>query len=197
MRTNQVTAVVLCGGAGTRLGGLDKPLLRVGDRPLVEHVISSLRAQVGGFVISCGRDAAPYAGLGYPTVTDGQPGDGPLGGIASALDPVSTDWILVYPGDAPFADASLVARLASSAEALGVAVPQASGHRQNLVLLMSRPKADELVRFYREGGRAVREWLDEQQVPSVDMSDVAESFFNVNTAADLAACERRLSRPGR
>ena len=62
-----------------------RPTLRVGGRTLVEHVITALTPQVGRFVISCGREAAPYEALGHPTVTDPQPGDGPLGGIVSAL----------------------------------------------------------------------------------------------------------------
>ncbi len=61
------------------------------------------------------------------------------------------------------------------------------------MLLLSRGRAGTLADFYREGGRAVRRWLDGTGVESVDMTDVAESFFNVNTAADLAAAVRRLS----
>jgi molybdopterin-guanine dinucleotide biosynthesis protein A len=195
MRPEDITAVVLCGGSGTRLGEVDKPLVRIEGRPLVEHVIAALSPQVGRLVISCGRDAAPYAALGYPTVADLRPGDGPLGGIVSALSHVGTDWILTHPGDAPSPDAALVARLAPAAEADGVAVPRASDYRQHLVLLISRPKAEALARFYERGGRAVKDWLDDQGVQSVDMSDVADSFFDIDTAADLAAFERRLADP--
>lgn len=197
MEPAQTTAIILCGGSGTRLENSAKPLTRVGDRRLVEHVIAALAPQVGGFVISCGRDPKPFEDLGFPTAVDLRPGDGPLGGIASALPCVDTEWILTHPGDAPFADPSLVERLAPAAEATGVAVPRAGDFRQNLVLLMSRPEADALARFYRDGGRAVKDWLDENGVESVDMTDVGDSFFNVNTAADLAECQRRLSRlPG-
>ena len=196
MGPEEITAIVLCGGSGARLGDVDKPMTRIKGRPLVEYVIAALTPQVDRLVISCGRDALPYESLGYPTVTDLRPGDGPLGGIVSALPWVDTDWILTYPGDAPFANASLVTRLAPVAVAHGIAVPRAGDHRQNLMLLMSRQKADSLARFYRQGGRAAKDWLDDQGVASVDMTDVADSFFNVNTAADLAACERRLADRG-
>ena len=192
MRTKGVTAIVLCGGSGARLGGVDKPLLRVGGRRLIDHVIGALGPQVGGVVISCGADVAPYQALGYPTAADEVAGDGPLGGIVSALPLVRSDWILTYPGDAPFADPGLVARLAPVAEATGMAVPRAEGHRQNLTLLLSRPRAEALAQFYAAGGRAVKSWLDDEAATSVDMSDVAGSFLNVNTPADLEACERRL-----
>lgn len=192
VRAEDITAIVLCGGSGARLGGIDKPLLRVGDHRLIDHVVGALRRQVGGLVISCGPDVAPYRALGYPTVVDEVAGDGPLGGIVSSLPLVLSDWILTYPGDSPFADPGLVARLAPAAEASGIAVPQAEGHRQNLTLLLSRPRALALAGFHAAGGRAVRTWLDREQTTSVDMSDVADSFFNVNTPADVEACERRL-----
>ena len=195
MKPERVTAVVLCGGSGARLGNVDKPMLQVGGRPLVKHVMAALRPQVGRLVISGGRDRAAYESMGHPVVADDQPGEGPLGGIVSALPYLETDWMLTHPGDAPFADPSLVARLAPVAEASGVAVPRAGDHRQNLVLLISRSSADDLAQFYRDGGRAVKDWLDARGVESVDMADVAHSFFNVNTAADLAECERRLSEP--
>jgi molybdopterin-guanine dinucleotide biosynthesis protein A len=170
-------------------------MLPMGGRRLVEWVIAALAPQVGRFLISCGQDAEPYTSLGQTTVTDLRPGDGPLGGIVSALPYVETDWLLTHPGDAPFADGSLVGRLAPTAEASGIAVPRAGAHRQNLVLLMSRQKANDLARFYELGGRAARDWLDGAHVTSVDMSDAVDSFFNVNTAADLAECERRLADP--
>jgi molybdopterin-guanine dinucleotide biosynthesis protein A len=193
MRREEVTAIVLCGGTGTRLGGTDKPLALVDGHPLVAYVLRALEPQVGGFVLACGRDPERYEALGLPTAVDFRPGDGPLGGIVSALAHVSTEWILTHPADVPFADAALVSRLAPVAEAAGVAVPRGGGRRQNLVLLLSRQRADELARYYRDGGRAVRHWLDDAGVEGVDMSDVAESFFNVNTVADLRLAEERLA----
>ncbi|MEX1296986.1 MAG: molybdenum cofactor guanylyltransferase [Candidatus Limnocylindrales bacterium] len=191
MRIDDVTAIVLCGGAGSRLGAVDKTLTPVAGRPLVSHTLSGLAPQVGRIVLSCGRDAAPYAELGHDVVVDAQPGQGPLGGVTSALGTVETDWILLHPGDTPFPDPRLVARLGPTAEVRGIAVPRSGEQRQHLVLLLSRPMADELAAWYRAGGRAIRRWLDERAVESVDMSDASETFFNVNTRADLALAEER------
>ncbi len=193
MRLEDITAIVLCGGAGSRLGAPDKTLVPVLGRPLVSYTIEGLAPQVGRIVLSCGRDAAAYAALGRDVVADAEPGEGPLGGFASTLGAVDSDWILVHPGDTPFPDHGLVARLGPTADARGVAVPRTGTQRQHLVLLLSRAMAGELVRYYDSGGRAIRLWLDEYAVEGVDMSDVADSFFNVNTPADLAACEERLA----
>lgn len=191
MRPEDVTAIILCGGSGSRLGGVDKPLVHVGGRTLIELVVEALDPQVGRVVLACGRDVAPYRALGHATVPDERPGEGPLGGIVSALPLVTTDWILTYPGDAPFADPRLVERLASAADAVGAAVPSTRGQRQNLTLLLSRERAAELARFYREGGRSLKVWLDGARIGSVDMADIADSFIDIDTPADLAAVARR------
>lgn len=191
MRPDDITAVVLCGGTGSRLGEPDKTLVTVLGRPLVSYTIDALAPQVGRIVLSCSRDPAPYAGLGHEVVPDAEPGDGPLGGVASALSAIRSDWVLVHPGDTPFPDPALVARLGPTADSRGIAVPRTGPQRQHLVLLLSRALAAELAAFYESGGRAVRRWLDESEVEGVDMTDVADSFFNVNTPADLATAEER------
>jgi molybdopterin-guanine dinucleotide biosynthesis protein A len=193
VRREGITAIVLCGGSGARLGAVDKTLVPVGGRPLVTHTLEALAPQVGQFVLSCGRDPAPYEAFGHPVATDAEPGAGPLGGIISALPLVETEWILTHPGDAPSPDPHLVDRLAGTAETGGAAVPRTGDYRQNLVLLVSRSKIETLARFYRDGGRAVWHWLDDEDIESVDMDDVVESFFNVNTPGDLAIAEHRLA----
>jgi molybdopterin-guanine dinucleotide biosynthesis protein A len=190
----RITAIVLCGGSGERLGAADKTLLPLGGRPLIVHAIDGLRPQVGELVLSCGRDPASYEGLGSPVATDEVPDTGPLGGIVSALPLVHSEWILTYPGDAPFPDPDLVERLAIAAEPSGLAVPLAGGYRQPLVLLLRRDRADEIAGFYVRGGRSLRAWLEAADVAVVEMDDVAASFLNVNTQEDLARAERQLSR---
>ena len=193
MRPADITAIVLCGGSGTRLGGVEKPLLRVGRARVIDHLLAALSPQVGTILLSCGRDTTAYEDLGLLSIPDLRPGDGPLGGIVSALPYVETDWILSHPGDVPFPDTSLVARLAPVAEVGGIAVPKTRGIRQNLTLLISRAKAAELARFYEQGGRAARDWLDATGADGVDMSDLAESFLNINTAADVRSATQRSS----
>ena len=192
MRREQVTAIVLCGGSGARLGHEDKTLTPLAGRPLVTYAIAAVEPQVGRVILSCGREAERYLELGYPTVTDDQTGQGPLGGLVSALPQVETDWILTYPGDTPFARADLVARLAPAAEASGIAVPSTGDQRQHLVLLLSQARAQALLPFYASGGRAMRVWLDQEGVASVDMSDARDSFLNVNTPADRERAQERL-----
>lgn len=194
MRPEDVTAIVLCGGSGARLGSGDKTLLPVAGRPLVSYTVEGLARQVGRIVLSCGRDPAPYRSLGLEVVADQRPGEGPLGGVVSALPLVDSDWILVHPGDSPFPSPELVARLGPPAEAHGIAAPRTRDQRQHLVLLLSRAMAAELRDWYDDGGRAIRRWLDERGASGVDMDDVADSFLNVNTPTDLALARERAAR---
>ena len=179
------TAIVLAGGRGRRLGGCDKPLLEVGGRPLVAHVLARIVPQVNDVVLACSRSAAAHQRFGWPVVADEQPDQGPLAGFAAALATVRSSWTLVVAADTPFLPLDLVARLAPSCHRHGAAVASAGGRRQNLTMLLAAPKAQALAAFFAAGGRAAKRWLDAESVPTAEFD--ADAFRNVNTAADLAA----------
>ena len=182
-------AVVLAGGRGRRLGGCDKPLLEVGGRPLVAHVLARIVPQVNDVVLACSRSAAAYRQFGWPVVADEQPDQGPLAGFAAALATVRSSWTLVVAADTPFLPPDLVARMAPSCHRHGAVVASAGGRRQNLTMLLAASKAQALAAFFATGGRAAKHWLDAEDVPTVAFD--ADAFRNVNTAADLAAVRAR------
>lgn len=184
-----ITGVVLCGGRATRLGGVDKPLLKVGDKALLGHVIDRVRPQVDALLLSCARTTAAYEAFGHPLVEDRDASQGPLGGFVSALARVRTPWAFTTPADTPFLPANLVASLAEACERTGAAVVTAGGHRQNLAMLLGAEHAQSLAAFYEDGGRAIHRWLVANAVTEVEFP--ADGFLNVNTAEDLAAAEAR------
>lgn len=187
-RTEAVTAVVLCGGRGTRLGIVDKPLIELAGKPLLAHLIERLAPQVHEIVLSCGQSRAAYRRFGHPVIADREADQGPLGGIASAAASVATPWMLTIPGDTPFPPADLVAALTPTCRSRGAAVAAAAGRRQNLTMLLDRPHADSLCTFFAEGGRAAHQWLDANGIASVDFAP--EGFVNINTKADLGSLRR-------
>ena len=187
VRPDEVTGIVLCGGQGRRLGGVDKPLLRLGRKCLLEHVIDRLAPQVSRIVLSVGANADDFSSFGCELVADEDLGEGPLAGLVSAFRAVTTPWALTLPGDAPWTSPKLASRLAEDAVKNGVAVAHDGQRRQNLTLLIDRGRRADLTAFYRKGGRAVHRWFAEIALPSTDLSDIAASFFNINTPADLAA----------
>ena len=192
MNAKDVTGIVFCGGSGRRLGGVEKPLIEVAGRPLLAWVLERLRKQVATVVLS-GADQSAYARFGCETVPDRTPGEGPLSGLATAVEVAATDWIFTCPGDTPYLAENLVQLLAADAERAGVAVPHDGNRRQNLFLLMRRDRAGSLVRFFEQGGRAAHRWLDQNGIGVTDLSSIGGSFFNVNTPDDLEAWRQRAS----
>ena len=109
-----VTGIVLCGGRGRRLQGADKPLMHWRGEALAAQVVRRLRPQVAGMLISANRNLDAYRRLA-PVVADALPGhQGPLAGIAAALERCATPWAAVCPGDAPLIPRDLVQRLAAT-----------------------------------------------------------------------------------
>ena len=190
-----ITAVVLCGGRATRLGGIDKPLTELGGKPLLAHVIARVEPQVETIVLAGGPAPRRYAEYGYPVVADDDPDQGPLAGIAAALAVVDTPWMLTTPADTPFLPLDMADTLAPSCRAHGAAVVTAGGKRQNLAMLLDERRAASLGEFYRSGGRAVHRWLVANGVDEVDF-DEAE-FMNINTPEDLALARAEADRRSR
>jgi len=187
---DEVTGIVLCGGQGRRIGGIDKPLLRVNHRRLLDHALERLAPQVSRIVLSVGTNEPAYREFGCELVADEEAGEGPLSGLVSAFRVVKTKWALTLPGDTPQPAPNLVQRLAQDAIARGVAVAHDGQRRQNLTMLIDEARRAALTQFYRAGGRAVHRWFAEVALPSSDLSDLAPSFFNINTPEDLAAIRR-------
>lgn len=182
------TAIILCGGRATRLGGAEKPLLRLGAKTLLEHVVERVHPQVDAVLLSCAKATEAYEALGFPVVEDMEPGQGPLGGYVSARPQVTTPWVLTTPADTPFIPPDLLASLAPTCRQRGAAVVTAGGRRQNLTMLLDAEHADSLAAYYRAGGRAIHRWLVANAVAEIDFPEAA--FLNVNTAEDLAAADR-------
>lgn len=197
MKPEEVTAIVLCGGRGRRLGGVEKSLVRIGERRLVEFVIDSLRPQVSRIVLSlgAGQNARAYQDFGCDLVVDAEADQGPLGGLVSCLESTEGEWFLSCPCDTPWTAPNLVEALSRDAGAHGVAVAHDGERRQNLTVLFSRELAGSLAEFYAGGGRAVHRWLDANAIPATDLSEMAASFVNINTPADLENF-RRLAGAG-
>ena len=195
IKAADITALLLCGGKGARLGGQDKPLLSLGSDKIIDHLLTRLKPQTGEIVISCSRNVARYEAYELRIVVDEAPDEGPLGGLQSAFKAVNTEWALTCPGDIPFLTSELVTRLSLDAERQGVAVPFADNERQNLCLLINRKRRNELVAFYAQGGRAVKRWLDIASIQSTDLSELGSSFFNVNTARELEEAIERSNHP--
>jgi molybdopterin-guanine dinucleotide biosynthesis protein A len=194
-RTN-ITGLILCGGAGTRIDGHDKPLENLEGAPLVEHVRQRLLPQVARILISCNRNAPVYARWGDTVVADHMPGCGPLAGIAAGLARIESDYLFACPGDAPLLSTTLIERLADALDCDGadIALPHDGIRRQPLFLLMRRSLATALSRYLGAGGRAVHTFIDQQRHVVIDAAFEAGSFVNINTQTELDAATSAYQR---
>lgn len=183
-----ITGLVLAGGQGQRMGGVDKGWIEYAGRPLIEIVCERLAPQVADLLISANRSTERYARLA-PVVVDQpeavtlQAFAGPLAGILSGLRKTERDWIAVVPCDAPHLPLDLIARLAPAAVKSGVACASVQGRLQPLFVLAARDSIDGLLHFLATGGRAAHSWIETHGAAVVEFEDPLK-FVNINTPTD-------------
>ncbi len=184
---NNITAVVLAGGRGRRLGGLDKGLLSLDGKPLIKHIIDAIKPQADTIIINANRNQHEYANYGYPVISDDMTGyQGPLAGFAAALSACETDYIITLPCDGPTVPADLVSRLAKSLinQNAELAFAHDGQHMQRVYALIPRTLLGNLRAFLEAGDRKVGLWYEQHNIALADCSDIKETFFNINTEED-------------
>lgn len=193
---SRVDAVILCGGAGQRLGGVDKPLQPLAGQLLFERVLLRLAPQVADLVVSANRNAAQYAAYGLAVVDDGRhTGRGPLAGVAAGLEAAGSDHVLIVPGDASLLPDDLVVRLDEARRRAGAAIACVDdGHGpQPLCCLIERGLRDDLARYLDDGGSTPRAWQARHSMVSVRFADWPRWAWSINTPEEWQDAELRLS----
>lgn len=170
------------------MGGVDKGLVRLGGRPLIEHVIDAVRPQVCDVLISANRNHADYERYGFPVVSDTVPDfAGPLAGLYAAWDLVRTPWVMTVACDTPGIPADMAQRLfdAVRREQAEIALVHDGRRSQPTLLLVSAALRDCLGAFLAGGGRKIDAWTAMHREVQVDFSDCPEAFANINTPEQL------------
>jgi len=187
-----ITGLILAGGRGQRLGGVDKGLQHWRGLPLVDHVRARLAPQVQAVMISANRNEAAYASRAARVLADAADDfPGPLAGILAGLRAASTPWLAVVPCDSPRLPPDLVQRLARGiGDAAGAVVQRDHGdgrlRLEPVCCLLSTALAEDLADYLADGGRKVESWVARHAAPVLfDRPDDAAAFANVNTPADL------------
>jgi molybdopterin-guanine dinucleotide biosynthesis protein A len=182
-----VSAIILAGGAGRRMGGQDKGLLLLNGRTLVMHVIQRIAAQVDEILISANRNLSDYQAFGYPVLRDASADfQGPLAGLLSGLRAARHEWVLSVPCDTPRLPENLVAELLAAllAERADIAVAQAGDRVHYAVMLCRRELAADLQASLGAGMRSVHAWQAQHHTLTVPFND-AMAFANLNQPDDL------------
>jgi molybdenum cofactor guanylyltransferase len=178
------SAVILAGGASSRMGR-DKSLLEVHGVPLIQRVIEQLRGRFREVLISS-DDPAPYHATGLTVIADGQPGQGPLRGIAAALEAAQAETVFVIACDIPDIDPRFLRSLLAEARKADCAVPRrADGRWEPLFSAWRRSALPAIRAVLAEGERKIDAVFPRIRVAAVDLVDGAW-LRNLNTPKDVS-----------
>ena len=203
-----ITALILAGGRGSRMGGVDKGLQTFNGLSLALRTLTRLQmgGGVGSIMINANRNLAAYESFGVPVWPDGLADyAGPLAGFLTGLERCETPYLLTVPCDTPLLPLNLAQRLAAALEAQDadiamVTAPEAGkdGHlqlrTQPVFCLLRIELLESLVRFTQDGGRKIDAWTTLHAtavVPFDAPDDDPHAFSNANTLAELQQLESR------
>jgi len=194
-----ITGLVLAGGRGSRMGGVDKGLQTHQGMPLAMHALLRLTPQVGALMLNANRNLGAYESMGVPVWPDALPDyPGPLAGLLAGLEHCQTPYLVTVPCDTPNFPADLVPRLAQALHddgadiAMAAAMDEGRMRTQPVFCLLKAALMEDLVAYLQAGERKIDRWTARHRCVVVEFDDGA-AFFNANTLAEL----RQLSDGGR
>ncbi len=204
-----ITGLILAGGRGSRMGGVDKGLQNFNGIPLALHTLMRLQMQSGGplahVMVNANRNLAAYEAFGasvWPDVLADYAG--PLAGFLTGLERCETPYLVTTPCDTPLFPLDLVERLAHAlhhddAQVAMVAAPETDQQGRTAVraqpvfCLLRIDLLESLADFTQSGGRKIDAWTARHKtvlVPFNEPHDDPRAFFNANTLAELQSLEQ-------
>jgi len=191
-----ITGLVLAGGRGSRMGGVDKGLQPHLGMPLAMHAVLRLSPQVGEMMINANRNLAAYESMGVPVWPDTLSDyPGPLAGFLTGLERCATPYLASVPCDSPLFPEDLVARLADRLDGEGAEIAIAATSEdgelrlQPVFCLMRATVMESLIRFTSGGRRKIDAWTATLRQVAVAFDDPG-AFVNANTLAELRELQR-------
>ncbi len=200
---DDITGLILAGGRGSRMGGVDKGLQSYHGMPLALHALLRLQPQVGHAMINANRNLAAYESMGVPVWPDALPDfAGPLAGWMAGMEHSTTPYLVTVPCDTPQFPLDLVERLArtlaeADAEiAMAATREQDEIRRQPVFCLMKTDLLESLTAFLHAGNSKIVQWTRQHRCVEVVFDD-ARAFFNANTPTELQQLQAQATPGGR
>jgi molybdopterin-guanine dinucleotide biosynthesis protein A len=201
-----VVGILLAGGKSSRMGGGDKCLRPLGDKPILVHIIERLRPQVSEMIINANGDTSRFAGLGLPVVEDSIAGfAGPLAGVQAGLAWIKRNrpdctYGVTVATDTPFFPADLVQRFQSELrDPPALLVARSAGGVHPVIGLWPVALDDDIEDSLKRGQHKVGGFAEQHKAvevpfpPAVIGGREIDSFFNINRPEDLAEAEALLT----
>jgi molybdenum cofactor guanylyltransferase len=181
-----VSGIVLAGGQGRRMGGVDKGLQPLRGKPMAAWVLERLAPQVDEIIVNANQNLEAYARFGHRVVPDAIGGfAGPLAGLHAGLSAARHPLAVTVPCDSPFLPLDLVARLRKALRENELAVAKTGDQPHPVFSLVRCSVRAHLEAFLSAGGRKIDAWYATLKVVEVAFDDEAEAFRNINTREEL------------
>jgi molybdopterin-guanine dinucleotide biosynthesis protein A len=186
---NLISAIILAGGQSRRMGR-DKALIDFNGRPIIAHVIETLRELADDVIVVSNR-ADEYARFAARIVPDYDPPSGPLGGIAAGLSAAKNDLSIVVACDMPFLNQALLRYLIDRAEEVDAVVMQFENEYEPLHAVYRRTCLPFIQQHLAQGDRRVISFFDDVKLLTISEEEwcridpTARSIANLNTPEDL------------
>ena len=201
---NQITALLLAGGKGSRMKFADKPLIKLGNKTIIEWIFSEAENHIKRFVINVNQNLELYDCFGFPVIPD-QPSEhaGPLIGIHSGMEFIATEkelqlphFLMCLPGDVPFFPKQLIPNLLEEMtnKPCDVVLTQCGEQIQPLFSLWSysaRQIIKDAIKDGLYGPRQIIPLLNSRTVSIDNMSNL--EFLNINNKRDLVFAKKLLN----
>ncbi|MGV0983852.1 MAG: molybdenum cofactor guanylyltransferase MobA [Limnohabitans sp.] len=198
-----ITGLILAGGRGSRMGGVDKGLQNFRGLPLALQTLMRLQLQstpLQEILINANRNLSAYESLGVPVWPDSIDGyAGPLAGFLTGLERCETPLLLTVPCDSPLFPLDLLERLVQAlneqdADLAMAAAPESDGQvrAQPVFCLLKVSLLESLVKFTQSGGRKIDAWTAQHRCALVAFDkhgDDPHAFANANTLQELLQLE--------
>ncbi|MGP8304976.1 molybdenum cofactor guanylyltransferase MobA [Vibrio sp. YIC-376] len=187
LQPTQTSWVILAGGQASRMGGKDKGLIELNQKPLIAHVIERLSPQTPSISINANRNQDAYRQFGFVFSDQFKDYPGPMGGIHAGLVHAQTDWVGFVPCDSPQINTDLVDRFCSAVqEDTDILVAHDGDHQQPVFTMYHKRVLPKLTAFLERGDRKIILLYRECNTRYVDFSDSPNCFVNLNTPEELA-----------
>lgn len=201
---HDITGLILAGGRGSRMGGVDKGLQNFNGMPLALHALMRLGPQVGEVMVNANRNLSAYESFGVPVWPDASADfAGPLSGFLVGLERCETPYLLTVPCDSPRFPLDLAERMSHALHTAQADIAMAAAPERNadgthtlrtqpVFCLLRHDLLESLVRFTHAGGRKIDAWTAQHPtvvVPFDTPHDDPHAFSNVNTLQELLTLE--------
>ena len=199
---NRVPAVILAGGKSSRMHGKNKALMKLGNKRLIEHVLSKLNTATNNIALNINSDYRSFEAYNLPLLTDTIGGYlGPLAGVLSAMkwaEEIGHSKVLTVAADTPFFPENLFSNFEDYIEKYDIVMActedgEGNVERHPTFCMWSIELRENLELALRDGLRKIVSWTDKFNVKNMKFKiERFDPFFNINTEEDLQFAEKLL-----